>query len=710
MPAFLQTSFLFGMAALAVPILIHLFFRLRTKRVELGTIRFLRVVLEENARRRKVMRWFLLALRVGCVALLVMLFARPYFTAAAASGDKELLVILLDQSATMQLKGEHGRLLDQALAEAKQLVQKANQNSRVEIALFDHAVHSLKGSSNSSAEKSPLQLLAEVNSEPVLFGATNFGVAFAWARDILINAPAGPKQLHLWTDLQRSGLDWTEVDPLPGDVQVHLHDLGRPIVNNVAVTEVRTPRTWIRPGDGTTVQASVVHGGAFTLEEVTVVMEIGRTQENGTRTSADQNRKAVAEGQYADYAKLAERVTKRERVKLVPGAAISLDFELPPLSAGLWLGRITIEYDDDLAFDNRRYFAIAAAPAYRVLLIKADETDNPLQSETYFLEAALRLARPEEAFANNPFAPDVFAYASGAGLPNLATYDAVVLANVPNITSGDASKLAGFVRSGGGLLVFTGDQTSDKNCATLQGAGLTPGQIGEVQITRDLPWRWGKWDDKHLIFQDLSDPQHGDLRQLIFAAYTKINPGPESRVIAEYRNGDPAVLERPLGKGTILWVTTSCGRDWSNWSDTRLFLPIVHQLIGYQVGLAAGGPVRPRLVDAEPKPLTESKPEAPTAATQSSPTIRTNPGILQFERFVEVINVSPRESETEASTHQDFEDRFGIRFVDSDGLASAQLKSQQDVEFRPDEIWHWVACLIVGVVLLEGFVGNRTTA
>ena len=710
MPAFLQMSFLFGMAALAVPILIHLFFRLRTKRVELGTIRFLRVVLEENARRRKVMRWFLLALRVACVALLVMLFARPYFTAAAASGNKELLVLLIDRSATMQLKGDQGRLLDQALTEAKQLVQKANQNSRVEIALFDHVVHALKGDPTSKAEKSPPQLLAEVTTDPVLFGATNFGVAFAWARDILVNAPAGPKQLHLWTDLQRSGLDWTEVDPLPGDVQVHLHDLGRPIVNNVAVTEVRTPRTWIRPGEETTMQASVVHGGAFTLEEVTVVMEIGRTQGNETRKPADPNSQAASDAQYSDYAKLAERVTKRERVKLVPGAAITLDFELPPLSAGLWLGRVTIEYDDDLAFDNRRYFAIAAAPAYRVLLVKGEETDNPLQNETYFLEAALRLARPEESFANNPFAPDVLAYSSGAGLPDLATYDAVVVANVPHVIPGDAAKLASFVQSGGGLLVFTGDQTSDKNCAALHEAGLTPGQIGEVQVTRDLPWRWGKWNDKHLIFQDLSDPQHGDLRQLIFAAYTKITPAPESRVLAEFRNGDPAVLERPLGKGTILWVTSSCGREWSNWSDTRLFLPIVHQLIGYQVGLTAGGPVRPRLVDSEQKLLTQAAPEVQPTGPRSAEAIRTNPGVLQFERFAEVVNVSPRESETEASTHQDFEDRFGIRFVDSDGLASNPLNSPQDVEFRPDEIWHWVACLIVGVVLLEGFVGNRTTA
>src|SRR5579871_39232 len=122
MPHFLQSAFLAGLVALAVPILIHLFFRLRTKHVELGTIRFLRMVLEENARRRRVMQWLLLALRLAFVALLVGVFARPYLMATASGGDKDLMVIVIDQSATMQLKGDRGRLIDMAVAEAKQLV------------------------------------------------------------------------------------------------------------------------------------------------------------------------------------------------------------------------------------------------------------------------------------------------------------------------------------------------------------------------------------------------------------------------------------------------------------------------------------------------------------------------------------------------------------------------------------------------------------
>ena len=220
MPSFLQASFLTGLAALAVPILIHLFFRLKTKRVELGTIRFLRLVLEENARRRKVMQWVLLALRLAFVALLVGLFARPFLRAAATGGDKELMVILIDQSATMQLKGDNGRLIDQAVAEARKLVESAAVGTRFEVAFFDHVVRPV-GELNSKNQEprtnsdeprtkdqiSSDEMLAKLQAPSALFGASNYGAVFAWARDICVKAPPGQKRLRrrvrrLWARLK----------------------------------------------------------------------------------------------------------------------------------------------------------------------------------------------------------------------------------------------------------------------------------------------------------------------------------------------------------------------------------------------------------------------------------------------------------------------------------------------------------------------------
>jgi hypothetical protein len=759
MPSFLQTAFLSGLAALAVPVLIHMFFRLKTKRVELGTIRFLRLVLEENARRRKVMRWLLLALRMLFVALLVGLFARPYFTAAATGGDKDLLVILIDRSATMQLKGENGRLIDQAVAGAKRLIESAGPRTRVEVAFFDHEVHPVTNSKNQESgttneeprtKNQEPNLKSQISSEAVLaklqapsslFGATSFGPAIAWARDICVKAPAGEKQLHLFSDLQRSGLDWTEVESLPAEVRSHLHDLGRPVVNNVAVTEVRTPRLWVRPGEAPTIRASVLHGGTFALDEVPVVLEIGRvpdahrvTTQNADGTSSERRLRYVVTSDLragllnrTRFENLTERITKRERVKLEPGATATLDFDLPPLGEGLWQGRVTVEYDDDLPFDNQRFFAISATPAYRVLVVTGEADGSAITSETYFLNAALRLSETGDSYAASPFTPTLLTYADGAKLPKLSGFDAVVLANVAGIAKPDAAQLASFVRDGGGLLVFTGDRVSAPGCSTLTDAGLTVGAIGDVKVTNDLPWRLNQWDVAHPVFEPLSDPQHGDLRRLIFAAYTKVTPAKDATVLAQFSTDDPAILERRLGGGTVLWVTTSCGRDWSDWCRSRLFLPTVHQLLGYEVGLTAGGRVRTTLVDAEAgsqeggiqnSEFRSQKEDSSSSAAVTSDALTSGirhargllPGVENFERYAEVINTSPRESDTDRCTRKEFEERFAMKFVEDDGTSVAQAAGPGKVEIQQDEIWHWVGCALLAVLLLEGFVGNRTTA
>ena len=168
----------------------------------------------------------------------------------------------------------------------------------------------------------------------------------------------------------------------------------------------------------------------------------------------------------------------------------------------------------------------------------------------------------------------------------------------------------------------------------------------------------------------------------------------------------------------MLWVTTSCGRDWSDWCRSRLFLPTVHQLLGYEVGLTTGGRVRTRLVDAERGEGSGNRSRESGASVQSgnpqaSAALKTEallPGVDQFDRFAEIINTSPRESDTDRCSRQEFEDRFAVKFVEEDGTTVAQAAGLGNVELQQDELWHWVGCVLLAVLLLEGFVGNRTTA
>jgi hypothetical protein len=225
--------------------------------------------------------------------------------------------------------------------------------------------------------------------------------------------------------------------------------------------------------------------------------------------------------------------------------------------------------------------------------------------------------------------------------------------------------------------------------------GLTPGSyLGQAQSS-DLPWRLSGWDEKHSLFQPFNDPQTGDLRRLTFRAFTRIEPDNNARVLATFQNGEPAAAEIAAGKGRAIWVLTACDRDWGDWARSRLYVPFVHQTLGSLTGLTEGGPVREVLLD-----------------TSAAGAVKGEPGIHSREGWWDVINVSPRESEMERSTPEDFARRFEVTLHQKEKTVTAQPQSASltrlPTEVRDDEVWPWVNVLLVVVMLGEVFLANRT--
>src|SRR6478735_1244717 len=137
---FIQAAMLTALAAVILPIIAHLIFRRRSRPVDLGTLRFLKLAVRRDTRRRRLKRWVLLALRVGCVVLAVLLFARPYRADALGGGDTGLTVVLIDKSASMERKRDGERLVEHAVRRLPSLVTRFPARSRVEVAWFDSKV------------------------------------------------------------------------------------------------------------------------------------------------------------------------------------------------------------------------------------------------------------------------------------------------------------------------------------------------------------------------------------------------------------------------------------------------------------------------------------------------------------------------------------------------------------------------------------------
>ena len=661
---FVQTAFLGAFAALAIPVIVHLMFRMRTRRVDLGTVRFLREVLHKNARRKKVKRIVLLALRLACIALLASLFARPYFIEQGMGSSERLVAVLIDRSASMELRDGRERLIDQAVDAAKKIIKESGSNARIEVAFFDHTVRPVGADEGNGRADDVIRGLI---APEATFCSTDFGAAFSWARDICVKAGRGEKELHVFTDLQRSGLDWSEVEAMPDDVHVELHDLGRDSSNNVAVTAAAVTRTLIRPGEVSTVNVTVANAGPFPLKEVTLTLFL----RSDRRT-----------------------YTKDRKVSIAAGGLEAYEFQIEGLETGLWKGYVEIGTEDELRFDNRRFLALMAAPAWKVLIVDGQPHESPILSETYFLESALRLAPPGQTYANTPYDPQVVSLRESADL-KFDEYEIIVLANVENVSSAVAKQLGDYVETGGGLIVFSGEYVDSAGYRSLDSVGLTPGRIVDAKHTDDLPFRLQAWNEEHSVFTPFNDPQHGDLRRLAFHAYTKIEPSPSASVLASFRGGDPLLLEVAKGEGRALWFTSSCDRQWSDWPRSRLYLPFTHQMLGHLTGLNEGGPVRGLTIDASSRLAADVK-----------------PGVYEKSRYWEVINPSPRESETDRCTPMEFSDRFALHVGGRDSSADQLVAAvaPTTVELRDDEIWHWIAFALVGVLCMEAFLANRTTA
>src|SRR5262245_43859194 len=133
--SFLAPLFFAGLAALTIPVLIHLIQRERKNVVQFPSLMFVRRIPYSSIRRRRIHNWALLILRLAALALIVLAFARPFLksaTLAAAAGGARDIVILLDRSYSMG----HGDQWDRAKRAAANAVGSMQSGDRATLVLF----------------------------------------------------------------------------------------------------------------------------------------------------------------------------------------------------------------------------------------------------------------------------------------------------------------------------------------------------------------------------------------------------------------------------------------------------------------------------------------------------------------------------------------------------------------------------------------------
>ena len=114
---FKHPEILYFLFLLVIPILVHLFQLRRFKTVYFTNVKLLKELQTQTRKSSKIKKWLLLVTRLLLLTCLIIAFAQPYFKHQNTPKKGNELIIVLDNSFSMQAKGPKGELLKRSIQE-----------------------------------------------------------------------------------------------------------------------------------------------------------------------------------------------------------------------------------------------------------------------------------------------------------------------------------------------------------------------------------------------------------------------------------------------------------------------------------------------------------------------------------------------------------------------------------------------------------------
>jgi len=172
---FKHPEILYFLFLLVIPILVHLFQLRRFKKEYFTNVQFLKELSIQTRKSSKLKKWLLLATRLLILAALIFAFAQPFFQAKDNKNATNEMYIILDNSFSMQAKGQKGELLKRAVQELLEntpentnfsLVTNSETFWNTDIKSIRKELQNLKYSNTSF---SPENLLAKINARKSVY-------------------------------------------------------------------------------------------------------------------------------------------------------------------------------------------------------------------------------------------------------------------------------------------------------------------------------------------------------------------------------------------------------------------------------------------------------------------------------------------------------------------------------------------------------------
>lgn len=565
------------LAAAAAPLLIHLWSRHRFRETPWAAMQFLLAAMRKNARRLQLQQWLLLAVRTLIILLVVLAVAEPYGERLLArpGGGPAHKIIVIDGSYSMAYRGNGNANFATAKQLAVDLVHASYPGDAFTVILMSSNPRIVVGGQafDHAAVVNQLESLVQTQGGAKL--PETIALVHEATTDKAQHSMPGHSEVYFFTDLQaRTWGELTKTTQAPGaDKQSSIAakltslgeqaalvvvDLGQADASNLVIESVSTSSAVATTSRETGINAVLHNFGSERRSTVRVELVVD------------------------------DAVTSEQTVDVTAGSEASVHFTHRFSTAGEHA--VTIRANDDrLELDNSRSLIVPVRDEVRVLCVAGRE------DAAKYLASALN---PNPS-GDSPIRPIIIADGDLADT-QLADFDCVFLCNVAQLTANEATRLTRYVESGGGLVMFLGNQTVPASYNGLLEAGkgsrpaLMPATIGEV--ISQPQFGLDPLNYRHSIVAPFRGRERAGLLTTPVSRHFKLEvakgrPGVE--VAAALPGGDPLIVTAPLGSGRTVLVGTdgslssidpTSGEPWTTWPTWPSYLPIVHELLAFACG------------------------------------------------------------------------------------------------------------------------------
>lgn len=534
--SFLNATLLYGLLPLvALPLVIHL---LNKKFPKFFYFSHVQDIVETQARRSRLFRWrhlILLCLRSLLILLLLLAILRPVLQRFGASGkpksDRRVL-LLLDQSLSMEFKGEGITSRQKAVLEAEKLIDSLNPADKVNIILVSHVPISsfVDFSDDHAGAKRFLDRLKGGMSR------ADFNLANAEAAR-LVTRDGNGAELYYFSDFQRKNWSNADFTKMPPGARLYFVDVGSKNRNNRAIIAVEMNQAHVLAGDAVPVEVTV---GNFSAEPLN----------DRLRVVLDQ------------------KMSFDREVTAAPWSVVRVTVPVPAGSPGLHRCEVALP-PDDLEADDKFYFTLPVQEKEEVLIVS--DSPDPEKDAVFFLKTALN---PYDHLAGSLLPKHVTV--SELKASTLAGTKKIFLTRAGVMPEATADLIAKFIFGGGGMVYFLDGQNDRENLEKIDkatGKGVIPLRLGTHRSVENLAAAQQviRGDFKSRFLKLFKGAARQDLALLEFYDFYQASSTGAGHVVLTYADESPAMALFDHGLGTGVLLNFSVSEFSSNLARQRIF-------------------------------------------------------------------------------------------------------------------------------------------